>query len=37
MIDAAAGPDAVEAAIRATVRARLPGLLPAEGSRDDAA
>ncbi|MER2267115.1 dTMP kinase [Methylobacterium oxalidis] len=42
VIDAGAGPDAVEAAIRAVVAARLPGLLPAEtapetASRDDAA
>ncbi|MGU3663014.1 dTMP kinase [Methylobacterium sp. A49B] len=37
VIDAARDPDSVEAAIRATVAARLPDLLPGEGSRGDAA
>lgn len=37
VIDASAGPDAVEAAIRAAVSARLPSLLPPDGSPDDAA
>lgn len=37
VIDAGQDPDAVEAAIRAAVSERLPGLLPIAGSRDDAA
>jgi dTMP kinase len=37
VIDAARDPDSVEAAIRETVAARLPDLLPGAGSRGDAA
>lgn len=37
VIDAGQDPEAVEAAIRAAVATRLPDLLPAEGSRGDAA
>ncbi|MCJ2069509.1 dTMP kinase [Methylobacterium sp. J-030] len=37
VIDAGRDPDSVEAAIRATVAARLPELLPGEGTRGDAA
>lgn len=37
VIDASQDPDSVEAAIRGVVTARLPDLLPGEGSRGDAA
>lgn len=37
VIDASQDPDSVEAAIRGAVAARLPDLLPGEGSRGDAA